>query len=185
MAGRLAVVHLAVVYALAIYVTPRMSYWTRDLLWLLAPANTSSRFEFLYSHLFVFSFLPALACGLLDARFRHRSGKYVWIVPTVVLAYKLMSFPSVTSVLIPHSSAFHQYFGSGFHIPEFHDWHEFWQVVVPNPDYQRGMAQLTFTAPFYASVGYCTGMWISIRSGLVEVISRSFIRLQQRPSPGT
>lgn len=177
--------HLAVVYALAIYVTSRLSYWTRDVLWLLAPAYTSSRFEFLYSHLFVFSFLPALACGLLDARFRHGSGKYVWMVPTAVLAYKMMSFPGVTSVLIAHSSAFHQYFGSGFHIPEFHDWREFWRVVVPNPDFQRGMAQVEFTAPFYAGVGYCTGMWISVRSGLAELIAHQFLRLQQRQLPTT
>jgi len=177
------IVHLVVVYALALYVTPQFSYWTRDLAWFLTPATTSSRFEFLYSHLFAFSVVPALICGLLDARFGHNSGKYVWIVPTTLLAYRLMSFPTVTSVLLPHSSAFHHYFGSGFHIPEFHDWHEFWQVVVPNPDYQRGMAQLTFTAPFYTAIGYCTGMWISVRSGLAEVISYKFVRLQQRQPP--
>jgi len=45
-------------------------------------------------------------------------------------------------------------------IPEYRDWHDFWSIVASNPDMTRGMAQLSFTAPFYAGIGYSLAAWI-------------------------
>jgi hypothetical protein len=87
----------------------------------------------------------------------------VWLIPAVVLAYKFITFP-VSAVVQSHFvAAFHYYFGSGFLIPEFRDWREFWSIVRSNPDMTRGMAQMDFTAPFYAGVGYSIAAWIGHR----------------------
>jgi hypothetical protein len=91
---------------------------------------------------------------------------YVWLVPGAILAYKLLTFPTV-SVLQGHAmSAFHQYFGGGFLIPEYRNCQEFWSVTASNADMERGMAQLHFTAPFYAGVAYSIAGWIGARIDL-------------------
>jgi len=153
--------HLAAFYAIVNFGTPWLSGWTRErLLPLLGQPTSSGRFEFLFSHLFAFSFIPAFLSGLINARFKHNAAQYVWLVPTAVLAYKFATFPA-SSVLQNHfSSAFHEYFGGGFLIPEFRDWHEFWSIAGSNSDMTRGMAQLKFTAPFYAGIGYSAAAWI-------------------------
>jgi hypothetical protein len=64
------------------------------------------------------------------------------------------------------SAAFHQYFGGGFMIPEFRDWHDFRAIVGSNSDMTRGLAQLEFTAPFYVGAGYSVAAWIGRRTEL-------------------
>jgi hypothetical protein len=65
--------HLATVYAIAKYGVPWLSAWTRGtLLFLLQQPTSSSGFEFLFSHIFALSFIPALAAGLANARFKHK-----------------------------------------------------------------------------------------------------------------
>jgi len=153
--------HLAAVYAIVNLATPWLSGWTRArLLPFFGKPTSSGGFEFLFSHLFAFSFIPAFLSGLINARFKHKAAQFVWLAPAAVLAYKFATFPA-SSVLQNHfSSAFHEYFGGGFLIPEFRDWHEFWSIAGSNSDVTRGMHQLKFTAPFYAGVGYSAAAWI-------------------------
>jgi hypothetical protein len=89
----------------------------------------------------------------------------------VILAYKLLTFPAPSVFHSQFSSAFHQYFGGGFLIPEFRDWHDFWTLVRSNPDMMRGKAQLDFTAPFYAGIGYSVAAWIGRRTNLSQKVS--------------
>jgi hypothetical protein len=163
--------HLAAVYVIAKFSTPWLAGWTRDtLLPLLQNPTSSSKFEFFFSHIFAFSFGPALLVGLSNARFKHKVAEFVWLVPAVILAYKFFTYSTGTSVLQGESrtalSAFHQYFGGGFRISEYRNWDEFWTMVASNPDMPRGMAQLTFTAPFYAGIGYSVGAWVGLRTEL-------------------
>jgi hypothetical protein len=103
------------------------------------------------------------------------------VVPAATLAYKLATFSVATSVLSANSpSAFHQYFEGGFQIPEHHDWAEFWQIVRSYPDMMRGMAQVQFTAPFYAGVGYSLSAWISLRTKLHQEFTEMFKRWEER-----
>jgi hypothetical protein len=159
--------HLAAVYAIVKFCTPWLAGWTRGtLLPFLQHPTSSGSFEFFFSHILAFSFLPAFLSGLANARFKHRAAQFVWLVPTVILAYKFATFPA-PSVLQSHfSAAFHQYFGGGFLIPEFRDWHEFWSIAGSNSDMTRGMAQLQFTAPLYGGVGYSVAAWIGRRTEL-------------------
>ena len=72
------VLHLAAVYAIAGY-GPRLAGWTRNVvLPLIQRPTSSSSFEFLFSHIFAFSFVPALFAGLTNAasstKLRNMSG---------------------------------------------------------------------------------------------------------------
>jgi len=160
--------HLVAVYAIVKFCTAWLAGWTRGTLFPLLQIRTtsSSHFEFLFSHLLAFSFLPAFLVGLINSRFKHKVAQFVWLVPAVILAYKLAIFPAPSVLQGQFSAAFHQYFGGGFVIREFRDWHDFWSIVDSNRDMTRGMAQLTFTAPFYAGVGYSVAAWIGRRTEL-------------------
>ena len=164
--------HVAAVYAITNFCTPWLAGWTRGtLLPLVQHPTSSSSFEFLFSHLLAFSFVPAFAVGLINARFKHRVAQFVWLVPTIILAYKFLFFPAPSVFHGQFSAAFHQYFGGGFLIPEFRDWHEFWTIVGSNSDMTRGRAQLDFTAPFYAGIGYSVAAWIGRRANLNQKVS--------------
>jgi hypothetical protein len=159
--------HVAVVYAIVNFCTPWLAGWTRGRLLPLIQRRTpsSSQFEFLFSHLLAFSFVPAFLAALVNARFKHRVAQFVWLVPTAILAYKLATFPAPSVLQNQLSAAFHQYFGGGFLIGEFRGWDDL-RSLYSNPDMTRGMAQMTFTAPFYAGVGYSAAAWIGHRTEL-------------------
>jgi hypothetical protein len=160
--------HLAVVYAIVKFFTPWLAGWTRGtaLPLLLQHSTPSSRFEFLYSHLLALSFVPAFFAGLINARFKHKAAQFVWLVPTMILAYKFATFPAPSVLQSQLAAAIHQYFGDGFTIGEFQNWREFWDIVRFNSDMMRGMAQMQYTAPFYAGVAYSAAAWIGWRTEL-------------------
>jgi hypothetical protein len=81
--------HLAAIYALVEFLTPWLAGWTVGrLLPLLQHPTSSGPFQFLFSHLFAFSFIPAFLFGLINGRFKHKEAQFVWLVPAVILAYK-------------------------------------------------------------------------------------------------
>jgi hypothetical protein len=164
--------HLGAVYAIVKLCTPWLAGWTRGvLLPFLQLPPSSGRFEYLYSHLFMFSFVPAFLGGLLNARFKHKAAQFVWLVPAAILAYKFATFPDPSVLQSQFSAAFHQYFGSGFLIPEYHGWQDFW-LIAGSSDMTRGMAQLKFTAPFYGGVGYGVATWVSHRTELNRKVAQ-------------
>jgi hypothetical protein len=171
--------HLAAIYVIASYFPPRLAGWIRaSLLPLLQVTTSSSSFQFLFSHIFEFSFFPGLIAGLANAKFKHKAAQYVWLVPTIVLAYKFVAFPtpprsvldSASSVFPTFSAAFHQYFAGDFLIGEYRNWGDFWSMVTSNPDMMRGMTQLRVTAPFYAAVGYCLAAWFALRFDVLQKV---------------
>jgi hypothetical protein len=164
--------HLVAVYAIVKFFTPWLAGWARGtLLPLLQQPTSSSRFEFLYSHIFALSFAPAFFAGLINARFKHKAAQFVWLVPTVLLAYKFATFPAPSVLQSQSAAAFHQYFGGGFVIGEFRNWREFWNTVESNSEMMRGMAQMSYTAPFYAGIAYSVAAWIGRRTDLSRWIA--------------
>src|SRR6266853_607149 len=117
------IVHLAVVYLLVTSLTPWLAGWVQGvLLPKLGWPKSVSQFQFLFSHLLVLSFVPAFVTGLANVRFRQKVAAYVWLVPSAILAYKLLTFPTA-SVFQSHAmSAFHRYFVGGFLISEYRNW---------------------------------------------------------------
>lgn len=126
--------------------------------------STISSFQFAFSHLFMFSFWPAVIVGFVYSQwFRHRVTFFVWIVPVVVLTYKFLTFPAATVFQSHFDVTFHQYFGGGFIIPEWSSYEELFKIAGSNPDMPRGMEQLRYTAPVYAAVGYALGSVLAMR----------------------
>lgn len=160
--------HVVAVYALANISTPWLSGFVHGHVLPVIqqhPPATSS-FQFLFSHLFMFSFLPSLAVALFYAHwFRHKVALFVWLIPLAVLAYKFASFPagSVLDEGRKFGQAFHYYFRGDFFIPEYHNYEELFSLVASSSDTWRGMAQLHFTAPLYAAIGYSLGTLLALR----------------------
>jgi hypothetical protein len=171
------ILHLAVVYLLVQLSTPWLAGWTRStLLPLLQHPSDASRFQFLFSHLFEFSVISGFMVGMTQAaRFHHRVALLVWVVPFVIVTYKLIVFPS--SILQSHfTAALHYYFGRDFLIPEFRNWADMFSLLSRNPDMPRGMQQLRYTAPLYAAIGYGFGSWVSFRTDLNRRIGQNLKR---------
>lgn len=172
--------HLAAVYAIVKFCAAPLAGWTRgELLPLLQHPTSSGSFEFFFSHIFAFSFIPAFLFGLINARFKHKAAQFVWLVPAAILAYKFATFAAPSVLQSQFSAAFQQYFGGGFLIPEYRDWHDFWSIAGSNSDMTRGMTQLSFTAPFYAGVGYSLAAWIGRRTELNRKVAEKVEKWEQ------
>jgi hypothetical protein len=155
---------LAAIYVLVELIVPWLAGWTRDtLLPILHHPTPSGRFQFLFSHILELSFIPGFALGFINARFRRKAPQFVWLIPAAILAYKFVTFPSPSVFQGRIASAFHQYFGREFVMPEFRSWQELYSIATSDSDMTRGMAQLRFTGPVYASVAYSVAAWIGGR----------------------
>lgn len=167
-------VQLVLIYVTVTFFSPRVAYWSRDIVVAIVRLqDPPSRFEFLFNHIFLFSFLPLFVTGLLMARLNNKAALFVWTLPAAVLVLSLLSYSAKRSVFVPQTHilpAFHYYFGGGFVVPDFRTWEEFWSVVAPNADYVRGIIQLRTTGPFYAAVGYSLAVFVATRSRLHEAI---------------
>jgi hypothetical protein len=124
------------------------------------------------------SIVPALVVGYLLSRHLGRFAAYAWILPTVVLAYKLLMFSEPRASVLataPHSSIRFDYF---FVI----------QRTAPTftPDFGgvdiiRVVEQMTVVAPFYAGLAYSIGALAGKRNLLDRVLGRSPMQAE----PGT
>lgn len=115
-----------------------MRMWTHGKLALQHPTS-SSYFEFFYSHLLLFSVIPAFLSGLhFNLKLKQRVARFVWLIPTAILLYKLYAFSHPSSAFQRQSSAmllaFRPYFASDFLVAEYRDWADFWSIVRLNPD---------------------------------------------------
>jgi hypothetical protein len=168
--------HLA--YALVKFCTPWLAGWTAGkVLPLLQHPTSSGPFQFLFSHLFGFSFFPAFLLGLINARFKHKSAQFIWLVPTVILAYKFVTFPAPSVFASQFSAAFHQYFAGGFLLTG--SWTSSGLELAISPDILRGLAQIEFTAPFYAGVGYSIAAWMGCRTDLSRKVAEKVPRWEE------
>jgi hypothetical protein len=172
--------HVAAVYVIVNVCTPLLARWAHDdLLPFLQHPSSLGRFEYLYSHLFAFSFVPGFVTGLVNSKFKHKAAQFVWLLPATILAYKFATFPSPSVLQSQFSAAFHQYFGGGFVIPDFRNWHELLSTAASIPDMTRGRAQTNFTAPLYAGVGYSFAALIGFRTELSRKVAEKVRRWEE------
>ena len=167
------VLHLAAVYVIVNFTTLWVAGRVHDTLLPLIQQHspTESSFEFVFSHLLLLSFFPAIVVGFAYAQwYPHKVALFVWIVPLAILVYKFCTFP--TSAFENHFTvAFHEYFAGGFLIGEFHSYRELFQLAA-SYDMRRGMEQLHFTAPVYAGIGYGIGTWLGMRYDVLKLTAR-------------
>jgi len=147
------VLHLGAVYLTAWLIAPWLAGWIYD--WVLPRLGSSvhvSRLQFLFSHVLALTFIPAFIAGLINARYRHRVALFVWVVPAVVLAYHMLTFP--TSAFQEYwPTVFHYYCGGGFLVPEIRSYRDLFSLAG-SFDMTRGTAQLHITGAFYAGIAY-------------------------------
>jgi hypothetical protein len=100
----------------------------------------------------VASFVPAFVVGYVLSRHFRLLATWAWIVPTVVLVYKLLTFTDpYASVLVPHFSTRFSYF---FVIQRT------MRTLTPGfggVDPVRVAQQMSVVAPFYAGLAYSIG----------------------------
>ena len=163
-----AILHLAVVYAIARYCTPWLLTVTHDTIIPLATGRPPRiNLQFFYSHLFAFSFVPGLVAGFLNSKLlRHRVVRFVWIVPVIVLTFAFVFYGPSMYPTISESSfreAFHYYFGGKFSIPEYSSYAELQRNRFENiREVLRGIGQFRISVPAYVGVAYSLGASLSL-----------------------
>jgi hypothetical protein len=84
---------------------------------------------------------------MLWRRFKHHSMLWVWVIPTIILCYAVVAFPTLvphmTSVLNQTGSPFSHYFGWGCQPKD------------------RCFDQLLVTMPFYTATAYSLGAMLA------------------------
>ena len=163
------VLHEFVVYSIVYFCSLSLAgfTYTRILPLIQQYRPAGSVFQFAFTHVFLFSFYPALIVAFIHAHwYEHRVAYFVWVVPLIILTYKFLTFPTNGSVLVATShfgAAFHEYLAGDFVIGDFRTYGEMFDMVAWNPDMGRGLQQHTFTAPFYAGIGYAAGTLLGIK----------------------
>jgi hypothetical protein len=100
-------------------------------------------------HFELTSIVPASVVGYLLSRYLGRLAQYAWVLPTIILAYKLLTFTEPqASVLAPHSSVRWEY---------FFDIQRTMPTFFGGDDPIRVLEQLDVVAPFYAGLAYSVG----------------------------
>jgi hypothetical protein len=150
--------HLSAIYVLANFAVVWLAAEVHNvILPLVGKPSAESRLAFAFDHLPLFSILCGAVAGFIAATYRHRAAWFVWIVPTAVLAYKFVTFPS-SIFQNGYALAFHHYIAGGFLIPEFHSLREMLQNL--SSDDIRGADQVRFSVPVYVGAAYSCAAWI-------------------------
>lgn len=149
---------------------------SRWYVWILPLTGTTSHIPTGNDHLQNFelvSIVPALVVGYLVARRFGRFAAYAWILPTVVLAYKLLTFTEpYTSVLAASSSMtrFEYFFVIQRRIPMF-------APGFGGVDPIRVALQMLVVAPFYSGLAYSIGA-LAGKHALLDQIFRPTLHVE-------
>jgi hypothetical protein len=136
----------------AIYLGPWLfSRWYVWIMPLLGISHTATGNLWL-EHFELISIVPGLAVGYILARHFGKFAQYAWILPTIILAYKLLMFTEPqASVFAPHPSM---------------RWEYFFVIQRTMPTFAPGFGgvdpirvaeQMDFIGPFYAGLAYSAG----------------------------
>jgi hypothetical protein len=162
--------HTAAAEICAVNVGPWLIYhWFGWILPLTGFSTTTLGTDCYLQHLEVVSIVPSLVVGYIVAGHFRRLATSAWIVPTIILGYKLWTFSDPhASVLAPPNpwSRFSYYFVIVQVMPTFRD------LYVSDPI--RVAQQMFVVAPFYAGVAYSFGALLAKRRVLYHFVGSSF-----------
>jgi hypothetical protein len=142
----------------ALHIGPRLVFrWFSWMLPLIGLSTTTYAADSYLQHLELVSIIPAFLLGYFVSYRVPRLAAWAWILPTVILAYKFLTFENPpTSVLASSpslASSFLSRFSYFFVIerfaPTFADFR--------GSDPVRVAQQMTVVAPFYSGVAYSIG----------------------------
>jgi len=164
--------HTTIVAVCALRVGPWLvGHWFA---WILPlSGRTSSTGSTAYSdyylqHLELLSTLPALAVGYIVCRYLPKLATWAWILPTLILSYKLLTFTDPqASVFTSHPlSRFSYYFVIVRLMPTFTD--------LRGSDPIRLVQQMTVVEPFYSGVAYSIGALLENHKICERIIGHIF-----------
>jgi len=149
-------------------------FLSRWFVWLFLMLGISpTQADFWLQHLELLSIIPAIAVGYLISRYFEKLATWAWVLPTIILSYKLLNFtdPQI-SVLAPNPwSRFSYYFVILRYAPTFYD--------LGGSDPVRVVEQMTVIAPFYSGIAYSLGAVMQKYKSLERLISS----LRRDPEP--
>ena len=151
-----------------------LSRWFVWILPLFRISPATPRADYWLQHLELVSIVPALVFGALVARYFERLASWAWVVPTMIVSYKLLTFtnPNVSVLSSDDSfSRFSYYFMIQQHMPTFSS------LGLTGSDPIRVAEQLNVTVPFYSGVAYSIGALATKH----KVISRIVSSLRREP----
>jgi len=172
------ILHTLIVYTCAINLSQWLVFhWFRWVAPIFSVSTSVPPPDWYLQHFELMTILPALLTGYVNvARFlpnahrtllregRHSIATWAWVLPTLVLLYRMLEYRALASVLYGSSMTALKYF---FDI----------QTVAPtfqNPlasDPIRVWAQFSVTAPFYAGVAYSLGALASKHQLLTKLFT--------------
>ena len=124
--------------------------------------------DYYLQHLELLSTLPALAVGYIVCRYLPKLATWAWILPTLILSYKLLTFTDPqASVFTSHPlSRFSYYFVIVRVMPTFTD--------LRGSDPIRLVQQMTVVEPFYSGVAYSVGALLENHKIFERIIESIF-----------
>jgi hypothetical protein len=161
---------IAAVCALRIgpWLVGRWFAWILPLSGRTSPAGFTAYSDYCLQHLELVSILPALAVGYFACRYFQRLATWAWILPTIILSYKLLTFidPNASILVSDPLSRFSYYFVIVRLTPTFSD--------LRGSDPIRVLQQMTVVAPFYSGVAYSAGAFVKSHKMLERIIASIF-----------
>jgi hypothetical protein len=147
--------------------------FSRWFVWILPLFGTSlamPRADYWLQHLELVSITPALLFGALVARYYEKLASWAWLLPAIILSYKLLTFRD------PHASVFTPDRWAGFsyyfvilqHMPTFSE-------LLLSRDPGRVLQQIDVTVPFYSGIAYSVGALLTkykVIDGVVTSLRR-------------
>jgi hypothetical protein len=169
--------HTTAVPLCGIFLGPWLfSRWFVWILPLFRVSPAMPRAEYWLQNLESVSIIPALVFGALIARYFEKLASWAWIVPTIILTYKLLTYtnPNVSVFASADSwSRFSYYFVIQQHMPTFS------RSFGVSGDPIRVAQQLDVTVPFYSGIAYSVGALLTKH----KVIERFVSSLRREPEP--
>ncbi len=174
--GSLAV-HTTAAMVCGIFFGPWLfSRWFVWILPLFRVSPATPRADYWLQHLELVSIIPALVLGVLLARYFEKLASWAWVVPTLILSYKLLTFTDANASVLATAdslSRFSYYFVIQQHIPTFS------QSLGLSGDPIRVAEQLDVTVPFYSGVAYSIGALLTKYKAIDKVVAS----LRREPEP--
>jgi hypothetical protein len=130
--------------------------------------------DFYLRHFELVSVIPAFLLGYVISRKFPEFGSWAWLLPTIVMSYKLLTFADPHASVFAASDLWHR-FSYYFVIEQLNTPYDLRGLSDP----ERWLQQITVVAPFYSSVAYSVGALV-VKSKAPERISES---LSREPEP--
>lgn len=149
-----------------------LSRWFVWILPLLRISPATPKADYWLQHLEVVSIIPALVFGALIARRFAKLASWAWVVPTIILAYRLLTFTDAGASVFAAAnrwSRFSYYFVIQPHVPTFS------RSLGLSGDPVRFVSQLNVTVPFYSGIAYSIGALLTKRK-VIDGVLRSLRR---------